>query len=282
MVVRFALLAFAAAAAFVPTLAGAVAPTRSIEGPNAGSSPKDEPLPHRKRARERVANVPALPPVKPADLVAPVPARPSGLFEALRASVPAAAPVAQAAPPPASPTNWFANLFDLPTARPSAPASSGSASRARIDTLIASLARLNGVPESLVHRIVIRESKYNPGAVGRGGAMGLMQIKAGTARGVGYQGTAAGLLDAETNLTYGIKYLAGAYRTAGGNHDRAVSHYARGYYYAAKRQGTLAALHRGRQEADASASAPTETPAASSLFSFASAGSGSANDRSAR
>jgi hypothetical protein len=44
------------------------------------------------------------------------------------------------------------------------------------------------------------------------------------------------LLDPETNLTYGVKYLAGAYRTAGGNADRAVAYYARGYYYAAKQQ----------------------------------------------
>ena len=51
----------------------------------------------------------------------------------------------------------------------------------------------------------------------------------------------AGLLDAETNLTYGIKYLAGAWRVSGGSHDRAVSHYARGYYYEAKRKGLLKA-----------------------------------------
>jgi hypothetical protein len=40
-------------------------------------------------------------------------------------------------------------------------------------------------------------------------------------------------------MTYAVKYLAGAYRVAGGNHDRAVSNYARGYYYAAKRHGGL-------------------------------------------
>jgi soluble lytic murein transglycosylase-like protein len=70
-----------------------------------------------------------------------------------------------------------------------------------------------------------------------------MQIKAATARGVGYGGSAAGLLDPETNLTYAVRYLAGAYRLAGGNHDRAVSYYARGYYYAAKGKGqTVEAL----------------------------------------
>lgn len=108
--------------------------------------------------------------------------------------------------------------------------------RARLDELIAAHAKANRLPESLVHRVVKRESRYNPRAVGRGGAMGLMQIKHGTARALGYRGTSVGLLDAETNLTYAVKYLAGAYRTAEGDHDRAVGYYARGYYYAAKRK----------------------------------------------
>ena len=41
-----------------------------------------------------------------------------------------------------------------------------------------------------------------------------MQIKHATARGVGYTGSASGLFDAETNLTYAVRYLAGAYRAA--------------------------------------------------------------------
>lgn len=110
-------------------------------------------------------------------------------------------------------------------------------SRADLDVLIAKHANANGVPESLVRRVIVRESRYNPRAVGRGGAMGLMQIKHATARGVGYTGSAAGLLDADINLAYGVRYLAGAYRAAGGNADRAVSYYASGYYYQAKRRG---------------------------------------------
>ncbi len=116
-------------------------------------------------------------------------------------------------------------------------ASAASAERPdTYDKLIAARAAANGVPESLVHRVIVRESRYNPHLVGRCGCLGLMQIKLGTARSLGYDGTAQGLLDPETNLTYGVKYLAGAYRTAGGNADRAVAYYARGYYYAAKQQ----------------------------------------------
>jgi soluble lytic murein transglycosylase-like protein len=108
--------------------------------------------------------------------------------------------------------------------------------RAKLDELIASHAAANRVPEALVHRVILRESRYNPRAVGRGGVLGLMQIKLPTARGVGYTGDADGLLDANTNLTYGVRYLAGAYRAAEGNHDRAVAFYASGYYAHAKRK----------------------------------------------
>jgi soluble lytic murein transglycosylase-like protein len=102
-------------------------------------------------------------------------------------------------------------------------------SHGALDAMIARHAAANGLPVELVHRVVIRESRYNPRAR-NGGNLGLMQIKHATARGVGYTGSAAGLLDAETNLTYAVRYLAGAYRAAGGNASRAVSYYASGYH----------------------------------------------------
>jgi soluble lytic murein transglycosylase-like protein len=110
------------------------------------------------------------------------------------------------------------------------------AQRANYEAMVAEHARANGIPEALVHRVIVRESKYHPHLVGRGGTIGLMQIKLPTARGLGYTGDAAGLRDPNTNLTWGVKYLAGAYRAANGDHSRAVRYYASGYYYAAKRQ----------------------------------------------
>src|SRR5947207_478626 len=103
-------------------------------------------------------------------------------------------------------------------------------SRAQYDVLVATHARANNLPEALVHRVIVRESKYQPALVGRGGTIGLMQIKLATARGLGYTGSAEGLRDPETNLTYGIKYLAGAYRAANSDHNRAMHYYASGYY----------------------------------------------------
>ncbi len=107
-----------------------------------------------------------------------------------------------------------------------------------IDRLIEKYAELYDVPESLVRRVVKRESNFRPGAVNRG-HYGLMQIKPATARSMGYRGSARGLLDAETNLKYAVKYLRGAYLVADGNHDRADRFYQRGYYYDAKRRGLL-------------------------------------------
>ena len=120
-----------------------------------------------------------------------------------------------------------------------ASAAVAQAGQADYEAQVAAHAQVEGVPESLVHRVIMRESRYQPQLVGRGGAIGLMQIKLATARGLGYTGDAAGLRDPETNLTYGIKYLAGAYRAANGDHARAMHYYAGGYYYAAKRQRLL-------------------------------------------
>jgi soluble lytic murein transglycosylase-like protein len=106
----------------------------------------------------------------------------------------------------------------------------------QIDALVATHAKTNDVPEALIHRVIVRESKYQKDLVGHCGCIGLMQIKLGTARGLGYTGDAQGLHDANTNLTYGVKYLAGAYRAARGDHDRAVHYFAKGYYEVAKQQ----------------------------------------------
>lgn len=111
-------------------------------------------------------------------------------------------------------------------------------SRGALDGLIEKYAELYEVPVELVRRVVRRESNFNPGAYNRG-HWGLMQIKHATARGMGYQGDAKGLLDAETNLKYAVKYLRGAFMVARGDPTRADRFYQTGYYYDAKRMGLL-------------------------------------------
>jgi transglycosylase-like protein with SLT domain len=140
----------------------------------------------------------------------------------------------------------FAALSTLPLTQ------IAQAGHSQYDALIATHAAANNVPEALVHRVIQRESRYQPNLVGRCGCIGLMQIKLATARGLGYTGDAAGLRDPETNLTYGVKYLAGAWRAANSDHARAMRFYASGYYYVARRQR----LERLNRPGPALASAP--------------------------
>lgn len=111
----------------------------------------------------------------------------------------------------------------------------------QLAALIAHHANANGVPAELAHRVIMRESRYNPSARNRL-YWGLMQISHATARGVGYRGPAQGLLDPNTNLRYGMAYLGNAYRVAGGDQRRAAKLYASGYYFEAKRKGMLGQL----------------------------------------
>jgi len=113
-----------------------------------------------------------------------------------------------------------------------------------LSKLIHRYAGLYGVPESLVHRVVHRESRYDPKAYHKNGYWGLMQIKYSTAKSMGYEGPPKGLLDAETNLKYAIKYLRGAWLVADNKNDNAIKLYARGYYYDAKRKDMLHVLEK--------------------------------------
>jgi soluble lytic murein transglycosylase-like protein len=110
-----------------------------------------------------------------------------------------------------------------------------------VRALVSLFALRHGVPETLAHRIVIRESRYNPGARARA-HFGLMQISLPTARQMGYTGAPQGLLDARTNLAYGMPYLANAWIVSGGSEAAATALYSRGYYYDAKRKGLIKAL----------------------------------------
>jgi soluble lytic murein transglycosylase-like protein len=101
--------------------------------------------------------------------------------------------------------------------------------RAAIEVLIVQHAKTHGLPVELVRLVIRRESNFNPRAVYRGN-FGLMQIRLGTARALGYRGDAEGLLDPATNMAYGVPYLAGAYRAAHGDEVRALVLYSRGYH----------------------------------------------------
>lgn len=123
-----------------------------------------------------------------------------------------------------------------PEAQPAKHLHSGETPEMR--RLVQKWAKIHDIPESLLHRVIQRESGYNAGAR-NGPYWGLMQILPQTAQTMGYRGSPSGLLDAETNLHYAGRYLRGAWLVSDGNESRAVTWYAKGYYYEAKRRGLL-------------------------------------------
>src|SRR5579863_6474775 len=130
---------------------------------------------------------------------------------------------------------------------------------APLDTLIAHYAQRHGIPEHLLRRVIAKESGNNPAAFNHR-YYGLMQITYMAARGMGYRGAPRGLLDPEVNLTYGVPYLANAYRLSGGSEARALRLYSSGYYNTAKRRHMLSAMRTA-------ASPSVETPAPSQTVS---------------
>ena len=93
----------------------------------------------------------------------------------------------------------------------------------RVVALISEMAPAQGVPTWFALRIAKVESNYNPRARGRAGELGVFQLKCNTARGIGYKGSCSGLLDARTNVHYGLRHLALAMRSSGGNLRLAAS-----------------------------------------------------------
>jgi len=158
------------------------------------------------------------------------------------ASKPAPVVLAYAAPLRRTALTSFGDPFD--TSPPGAPEMLDAERKpetvgpTRLNALIEKYSRLYDIPADLVHRVVHRESRYNPAAYSKGN-YGLMQIRYNTAKAMGYDGPADGLFDAETNIKYAVKYLKGAWLVADNDHDQAVRLYARGYYYDAKRKGML-------------------------------------------
>lgn len=93
---------------------------------------------------------------------------------------------------------------------------------------IAHYAGVHGVPVKLADAVVRIESRYNPRARNRSN-VGLTQVSYRTAQSLGYNGSPANLYDPSNNLNYGIKYLAQAYRLAGGDTCRTIMKYQSGH-----------------------------------------------------
>ena len=109
------------------------------------------------------------------------------------------------------------------------------------DTIIKRYSKTYGVPFSLAHAVVKIESGFRPNARGKAGEIGLMQVKLSTARGLGYTGSAKGLYHPDTNIRYGMKYLAMAHKTGGKTTCGTILRYNAGH--GAKRMNPVSAAY---------------------------------------
>lgn len=201
------------------------------------------PLPPKRLVEKRGIVLASLAPLPPMRLLELPPADP----QATAAPEP---PPDDAIPPRDAAADPDADAPQVDAARPIDDGPEPAASRAtadrappQIEALILRHADRFDVPAALVRRVAWRETKFDH-RKRNGPYWGLMQIRVDTARALGFRGAPNDLLDADTNMTYAVAYLANAYRVAGRDEKRAVMLYAKGYYYEAKRKRMLGSLIR--------------------------------------
>lgn len=130
--------------------------------------------------------------------------------------------------------NPWAGLSPSPVAAPAKtrmmlPRRADDERHAPILALVDKHAAASGIPAAFARAIVRIESNFNPKATGRQKEVGLMQIKYETARGIGFTGTRDELYEPETNLKWGMKYLARAWKLGGATPCGAVLRYQAGH-----------------------------------------------------
>jgi soluble lytic murein transglycosylase-like protein len=167
----------------------------SLPGGGQITLPATEVLEIRRQALQMVATPPEAAAVVPAGSIeratGPIPdvSRPSA------ATVPETIPVAATPPTPAGAAARAEGDADLLPA--------GATDRRALMQMASKIARRHGVAEPLVHAVIEVESRYNPKAVSRAGAMGLMQLMPKTAD----RFSVADAFDPVQNVDAGVRYL---------------------------------------------------------------------------
>lgn len=131
----------------------------------------------------------------------------------------------------------------------------------RYKAMVDRYASENGVAPELAHAVVTVESNYKPYSLGRAGEVGLMQIKPATAKLMGYDGTRAGLFDPETNIKYGMKYLAKAQKLGDGTTCGTILKYNAGH--GAKRMNPVSRNYCAKVKRHLANGAPQQVASAS-------------------
>jgi soluble lytic murein transglycosylase-like protein len=98
-----------------------------------------------------------------------------------------------------------------------------------LGSIVTSYAEDAGIPDSLVRAVVRVESDWDQSMTGLAGEIGLMQIKPETAREMGFVGENDKLYEPDTNIRWGVRYLAEAWRLANGDLCQTVLKYNAGH-----------------------------------------------------
>lgn len=130
-------------------------------------------------------------------------------------------------------------------------------------------AMAQGLPPAVADAVASVESGYDSNARGSAGEVGLMQILPSTAAMLGHTGGVEELLNPETNMRYGVRYLAQAWRLTNGDLCRALMKYRAGHgeermtplsvQYCARARAHLASIGSSLAEAPVPAAVATLT-----------------------
>src|SRR5580700_6956712 len=112
-------------------------------------------------------------------------------------------------------------LIAAPSEAPSPHPGKYLAKSSAYDPMIERAARLAAVQPELVRAVIVVESAFNPRAVSKRGALGLMQLKPSTARHYGVSNA----FDPEQNITAGAHYLRDLMLRFGNNMELALAAY---------------------------------------------------------
>jgi transglycosylase-like protein with SLT domain/uncharacterized protein DUF4124 len=91
----------------------------------------------------------------------------------------------------------------------------------RFSSLIDNASKVHGVDSALVHAVITAESGYNPAALSKAGARGLMQLMPDTAARYGVRN----IHDPAENINGGVRYLRDLIAMFNGNLELAVAAY---------------------------------------------------------
>lgn len=141
-------------------------------------------------------------------------------------------PAAASAEAQSVPAAALAPEAAAPATPVAAPAPSDEAARRaepELRALVRREAVAQGLPPELAEAVATVESGFDPRAVGGVGEVGLMQVLPSTARMLGFSEPLPKLFEPETNVRYGVRYLAGAWRLTGEDICASVMKYRAGH-----------------------------------------------------